>query len=185
MENDENINEAKRKKGVEESKNRPGTLVTAAGDDNLKEIFHQFRTSKTPVSNYPPSRVWVFRIFKKLIQIMWPTVCRQLSTMVLLGKLCIWTPSVWWNVWLKFHACRICAYFLVKLWLIREICDISGVVFAVRSYLHFANWTRSFRNFLLCMLILMNAQKRLNTFVTRPLFISTEMAKGLMRCLVL
>lgn len=31
---------------------KPGNLVTATGDDNLKEIFHQIRTSKTPVSIY-------------------------------------------------------------------------------------------------------------------------------------
>ncbi|EYU38564.1 hypothetical protein MIMGU_mgv11b022432mg [Erythranthe guttata] len=28
-------------------------VITAAGDDNLKEIFHQIRTSKNPVSQIP------------------------------------------------------------------------------------------------------------------------------------
>ncbi|CAA3020384.1 thioredoxin-like 3-3 [Olea europaea subsp. europaea] len=49
VEKDENTNEGKRKKGVEESKSHPGTLITAACDDNLKEIFHQIRTSKIPI----------------------------------------------------------------------------------------------------------------------------------------
>lgn len=39
-------------KGKEESslKSSKANIVTAAGDDNLKEIFHQIRISKKPVS---------------------------------------------------------------------------------------------------------------------------------------
>lgn len=67
------------------------------------------------------------------------------------------------------------------------ICDwlfwLSGAVFAVRSFLHSAKWAPSFESYLLFMLILMNALRPLSTFDTRPPSISTEMAKGSMRCL--
>lgn len=60
----------------------------------------------------------------------------------------------------------------------------AGAVSATRSFLHFRSWARSSQNSLSYMLISMNVQRQLKTFVSRQLFISTEMVRGLMRCLV-
>ncbi|KAL2502724.1 Thioredoxin-like 3-3 [Forsythia ovata] len=47
---------AESRSGINLPKNPQRTLVTASSDDNLKEIFHQIRTSKTPaVINYGAS----------------------------------------------------------------------------------------------------------------------------------
>ncbi|KAH7853290.1 hypothetical protein Vadar_000947 [Vaccinium darrowii] len=53
--------EKREKKGLEGTglnlpSNRHGNLISASSDDNLKDIFHQIRTSKTPaVINYGAS----------------------------------------------------------------------------------------------------------------------------------
>ncbi|CAI9760666.1 unnamed protein product [Fraxinus pennsylvanica] len=51
-----NSNEENGKIGINLPKNPQRTIITATSDDNLKEIFHQIRTSKTPaVINYGAS----------------------------------------------------------------------------------------------------------------------------------
>lgn len=60
----------------------------------------------------------------------------------------------------------------------------AGVVSATRSFLRFGTWAKSSQSSLSCMLILMNVQRQHWTFGTHQLFISTEMVRGLMRCLV-
>lgn len=62
---------------------------------------------------------------------------------------------------------------------------MSGVVFAAKSSLPISNSARNSPNFLSSMQILMNVQKQHSIFDTPPPFISIEMVKGLMRCLVL